>query len=99
MNARRTIASLSLAALLASSPASSALADSPTKSGATATPSVPPASQFSARVDNPWYPLKPGTIYTYRGVKDGQPSRDILTVTHRERSPVRTASSSRIAST
>jgi hypothetical protein len=38
---------------------------------------------FSARVDNPWFPLKPGTTYVYRGVKDGQPSRDVLTVTHK----------------
>ena len=43
---------------------------------------VPPASDFSARVDNPWYPLKPGTTYVYRGVKDGKPGRDIFTVTH-----------------
>jgi len=40
-------------------------------------------SGFSARVDNPWFPLKPGTSYVYRGVKDGQPSRDVLTVTHK----------------
>src|SRR5205823_5389869 len=39
-------------------------------------------SGFSARVDNPWFPLRPGTTYVYRGVKDGQPSRDVLTVTH-----------------
>jgi len=43
---------------------------------------IPPSSYFSARVDNQWYPLKPGTQYVYTGVKDGQPSRDILTVTH-----------------
>lgn len=40
-------------------------------------------SGFSAHVDNPWFPLKPGTTYVYRGVKDGQPSRDVVTVTHR----------------
>ena len=50
-----------------------------------ATPPVPKATDFSARVDNPWYPLEPGTTYTYRGVKDGQPSRDVVTVTHRTR--------------
>jgi hypothetical protein len=38
-------------------------------------------SGFTARVDNPWFPLRPGTTYVYRGVKDGQPSRDVLTVT------------------
>jgi hypothetical protein len=43
---------------------------------------TPPASAFSARVDNPWFPLKPGSTYVYRGVKDGKPARDVLTVTH-----------------
>jgi hypothetical protein len=40
---------------------------------------------FSARVDNPWYPLDPGTTYVYRGVKDGRPARDVFTATHRTR--------------
>jgi hypothetical protein len=38
---------------------------------------------FSAHVTNPWFPLKPGTVYTYQGVKDGKPSREVLRVTHR----------------
>ena len=37
---------------------------------------------FSARVDNPWFPLRPGTVYVYRGVKDGKTARDVVTVTH-----------------
>ena len=37
---------------------------------------------FSADVTNPWFPLKPGTVYTYTGVKDGKPSREVLRVTH-----------------
>jgi hypothetical protein len=40
---------------------------------------------FSARVDNPWFPLRPGTTYVYRGVKDGEPARDVVTVTHQTR--------------
>jgi len=40
-------------------------------------------SGFSARVDNPWLPLTPGTTYTYHGIRDGKPSRDVMTVTHR----------------
>ncbi len=36
---------------------------------------------FSAHVDNPWFPVRPGTIYVYRGVKDGRAARDVLTVT------------------
>jgi len=42
--------------------------------------SIDPAS-FVAHVDNPWFPLRPGTRYVYRGVKDGQPTRDVFTVT------------------
>ena len=38
---------------------------------------------FSARVTNPWFPLVPGTTYSYVGVKDGKPSRDVVTVTRR----------------
>jgi hypothetical protein len=43
------------------------------------------ASQTSgaAQIDNPWFPLRPGTVYNYRGIKDGQPSTEVLTVTHR----------------
>jgi len=40
-------------------------------------------SGFSAHVDNPWFPLRPGTVYVYEGVKDGKTARDVLTVTHR----------------
>lgn len=47
-----------------------------------ATSAAPRYSGFSAHVDNPWYPLLPGTRYLYTGVKDGKPSRDIVTVTH-----------------
>ena len=53
--------------------------------GATALAAGSPAgspSRFSPRVDNPWFPLRPGTTYVYRGVKDGQPSRELLRVTH-----------------
>jgi hypothetical protein len=38
---------------------------------------------FSARVDNPWFPLKPGTSYGYRGIRSGERAREVLTVTHR----------------
>jgi hypothetical protein len=32
-------------------------------------------------IDNPWYPLKPGTRFVYRGTKDDKPARDLVTVT------------------
>jgi len=40
-------------------------------------------SGFSANVTNAWFPLRPGSVYRYRGVKDGEPSREVMTVTHR----------------
>lgn len=46
---------------------------------------VPVPRRFGADVTNPWYPLRPGTVLVYRGVKDGKPARDVLTVTHRTR--------------
>ena len=50
--------------------------------GARATSGPNPAS-FTPRVDNPWFPLRPGTVYVYQGVKDAQPSADVLVVTPR----------------
>ena len=38
---------------------------------------------FSAQIDNPWFPQKPGTVYVYLGVKDGEAARDVVTVSHR----------------
>ena len=52
---------------------------------ATSVGATPPMAGFSAKVDNPWFPLKPGTRYVYTGVKDAQPSRDVVAVTHRTR--------------
>ena len=42
-----------------------------------------PAAGFGGPVDNPWFPLRPGTTYVYRGVKDGKASHDVVTVTSR----------------
>jgi hypothetical protein len=40
---------------------------------------------FAARVTNPWFPLRRGSTYRYRGVKDGEPSREVMRVTRRTR--------------
>jgi hypothetical protein len=37
----------------------------------------------SARVTNSWFPLKPGTIAVYAGIKDGLSAVDVFKVTHR----------------
>jgi hypothetical protein len=44
------------------------------------------SSDFSPTVDNPYYPLKPGTTYRYRGVKDGRPTIDSYAVSHETKS-------------
>jgi hypothetical protein len=45
-------------------------------------PQFDPAN-FVARVDNQWFPLIPGTTFTYRGTKDGEPAVDVYAVTTR----------------
>jgi ABC-type glycerol-3-phosphate transport system substrate-binding protein len=41
---------------------------------------TPSPSQFAERIDNPWLPFLPGMKWVYRGIKDGEPSRDVVTV-------------------
>jgi len=41
--------------------------------------SADPSNFSGGPVDNPWFPLTPGTTLAYRGVKDGQPSRETFT--------------------
>lgn len=38
---------------------------------------------FSAQITNQWFPLEPGSRYVYTGLKDGQSSHEVMTVTHR----------------
>jgi hypothetical protein len=54
-------------------------------SGGTSSSSTTTATRtgFTANVTNPWFPLRPGSVYRYRGVKDREPSREVMTVTHR----------------
>jgi hypothetical protein len=85
MNRRLFIGAIPIAVLMAHSAGATVLAGGFGTNSRNATPPTPRASEFTARVDNPWYPLKPGTIYTYRGVKDGQSARDVLTVTRQTR--------------
>lgn len=44
-------------------------------------PHIVPA-QFTNVVTNRWFPMKPGLVMTYVGVRDGQPTRHVFTVTH-----------------
>ncbi|HZP30597.1 MAG TPA: hypothetical protein VFC99_16720 [Acidimicrobiia bacterium] len=42
-------------------------------------------SQFTTRIDNPWFPLVPGTTRVYEGTSEGKPARNVVTVTARTR--------------
>jgi hypothetical protein len=41
------------------------------------------SKRFVEQIDNPWFPLVRGTTFVYRGMKDGEPSREVLRVTNR----------------
>src|SRR5205085_1269261 len=41
----------------------------------------PSPGNFVRRVNNPWFPLIPGTTFVYRGIKDGKTARDLYSVT------------------
>ena len=43
-------------------------------------PKINPA-EFSATVDNPWFPLVPGSTSVSIGTEDGKAARDVFTVT------------------
>jgi hypothetical protein len=55
----------------------------PIKSGAgPGWPATLSPSDFVARVDNPWFPLQPGSEWRYRGLKDNVKTVDTVKVTH-----------------
>lgn len=41
------------------------------------------AANYTTRIDNPWFPLRPGTTSVYRGAEAGVRERDRMTVTDR----------------
>jgi hypothetical protein len=59
-------------------------APGPIKSGAgPGWPATLSPSDFVARVDNPWFPLQPGSEYRYTGVKGHMTTVDVMKVTDR----------------
>ncbi len=70
-------------------------ATSPTAARSTPVSSAPSTSQgpeptfdpvnfpAGATIDNPWFPLIPGTTFTARGTKDGEPAIDVFAVIDR----------------
>jgi hypothetical protein len=67
------------AALAAGIPATAAAVEP------TAAPTFDPHHFSGHAVDNPWFPLTPGTTLVYRGTKDGKRATDIFRVTRRTR--------------
>jgi hypothetical protein len=39
-------------------------------------------SEFTTKIDNKYFPLKPGTTFVYQGNSGGNPERDVMSVTH-----------------
>ena len=57
---------------------------SPQAAPAAAAPHHPAPSHFThGRVDNAWFPLKPGNRLVYHGSEDGSPFRDVFYVSYR----------------
>src|SRR5262245_9131426 len=75
------------ASVVSPSPAASPSAPASPEASASPAPAsmldlpIEPAN-FVALVDNPWFPLIPGTTFHYRGVADGEPTTDVFEVTH-----------------
>jgi hypothetical protein len=48
---------------------------------AAAPPPPPDPANFVSVIDNPYFPLEPGTRFIYRGQSEGAPTRDVMIVT------------------
>src|SRR3954447_2096103 len=66
----RTIATVAATVAASLGPAGAALAQT-----------APGPKDFVNEVDNRYFPLEQGSQWVYRGVEDGEPSRDVVTVT------------------
>lgn len=53
------------------------------KAHAIAVLQMPPPGDFVETIDNPYFPLKPGTTFTYQGRQDGEPRVVTVLVTHK----------------
>jgi hypothetical protein len=77
------VAAIAAAALVAVAVIAAALV---TAAPASSAPRCPrPASlpgEFVAEIDNPYFPLKPGTTLTYRGKLDGRSATDVFSITN-----------------
>jgi hypothetical protein len=56
---------------------------SPSDKPAPPIPVLPPPTAFVNRIDNKYFPLRPGTTFLYRGTQGGKPRRVSVFVTHK----------------
>jgi len=59
---------------------------SPAARTATPIPVLPSPSDFVTRIDNKYFPLRPGTTFSFRGTQEGKASRVTVFVTHKTKS-------------
>ncbi len=62
------------------SPGASPTSGAASPSSSAASPSFDPAN-FATTIDNPWYPLAPGTTFTYEGKQEDESVVDVFAVT------------------
>jgi hypothetical protein len=82
-----SIAAVTLVAALAAavgSPDAASIQPPPWALHGTYAPSIEPAN-FVAKIDNPYFSLKPGTSFHYQGFKGSVRQRDDMVVTHQTR--------------
>ena len=89
---RSVLAAFALTLVMSTLPGTSVAASAPSTRcplprfgpGAGYHPVIDPA-RFGPRITNRWLPMRPGTTFVYRGVKDGKPVVDIVVITRRIR--------------
>src|SRR5262245_47476085 len=86
MTKRARTTAVVLGAILVGGGATTALASSGSSPGTNPAPVTTPyhpafdAANFGGPIDNPWLPLKAGTVLRYRGVGDDGKTRELNTV-------------------
>jgi hypothetical protein len=80
---RRTLVIAALACL-AAAVAALTLRHSPATGTARAGTTIDPGN-YERHITNPWLPFRPGSVWVYRGIKDGRTQKDVVRTTHRTR--------------
>jgi hypothetical protein len=78
------VAAIAAAALVAVAAIAAALVTATPALSAPACPRPAPLPrEFVSEIDNPYFPLEPGTTLSYRGKLDGKSATDVFSVTNR----------------